>query len=70
VTKGGLGKIGLASADEIGGAVTLIFSQPICAGQEPGTGDTSFFIGLASSHPPKAVQAEADVGIIVTLASS
>jgi len=61
VTKGGLGKIGLLSADQSGGLVTFTFSQPVCAGSSPNTGDTTFFFGLASAFAPHVITAK--VGI-------
>jgi hypothetical protein len=57
VTKGGLGSIGLASADQNGNVITFTFSQPVCAADTSGPGQTTFFFGLASIHPPKAIAA-------------
>ena len=57
VTHGGIGKIGLASATETNNIITFSFSQPVCAGDAPGKGVTSFFFGLASTHAPKSVTA-------------
>src|SRR4051812_996523 len=57
VTKGGLGTIGLASADQNGNVVSFTFSQPVCAADTSGPGHTSFFFGLASIHAPKAITA-------------
>ena len=57
VTKGGLGSIGLASADQSGNIITFTFSQPVCAADSSGPGKTTFFFGLASVHPPKAITA-------------
>ncbi len=57
VTKGGLGTIGLASADLNGNIVTFTFSQPVCAADSSGPGHTTFFFGLASIHPPKGIVA-------------
>ena len=42
VTKGGLGSVALASADQVGEVITFTFSEPICPGA------TSYFFGLAS----------------------
>jgi hypothetical protein len=58
VTKGGLGSIGLLSADQTDSLVTFVFSQPVCVGQEGKPGDTSYFIGLASKGAPTAVTAK------------
>src|SRR5205085_4010190 len=57
VTKGGLGSIGLASAELNGNIIAFTFSQPVCAADTSGPGHTTFFFGLASIHPPKAIVA-------------
>jgi hypothetical protein len=61
ITHGGLGTIGLSSATETSNVITFNFSQPICAGDSPGKGATSFFFGLASTHAPKSVTAHVAV---------
>lgn len=59
VTKGGLGTIGLASAEQDRrGVITFTFSQPVCAAETASPGQTTFFFGLASAHPPKSVVAQ------------
>ena len=60
ITKGGLGTIGLASADQNGNIITFTFSQPVCAADSSGPGQTTFFFGLASTHPPKGVVAKVE----------
>jgi hypothetical protein len=57
VAKGGLGTIGLASAVQNRNIITFTFSQPVCAADTSGPGQTTFFFGLASIHPPKAIVA-------------
>jgi hypothetical protein len=58
ITKGGLGSIGLASAEQDRrGIITFTFSQPVCAADASSPGQTSFFFGLASIHPPKGIVA-------------
>ncbi|MEA2881987.1 MAG: hypothetical protein QOH32_1243 [Bradyrhizobium sp.] len=57
VTKGGLGTIGLASAEQNRNIITFTFSQPVCAADTSGPGQTTFFFGLASIDPPKAIVA-------------
>ncbi len=52
VTGGGLGSIGLASAEKDGNNVTFNFSPSVCAGGSPGTGQSTFFFGLVSTQPP------------------
>src|SRR5260370_2797366 len=57
VTGGGIGTIGLASAEQTGSNIKFKFSSPVCAGGAPGKGDSSFFWGLASETQPKFVTA-------------
>jgi len=61
VTKGGLGTIGLFAVDQTGDVITFTFNQPVCAGPSPGKGHTSYFFGLASAFPPKAITAKVSV---------
>jgi hypothetical protein len=42
VTSGGLGSVGIGSADQVGGTITFTFAAPVCPGA------TSYFFGLAS----------------------
>ena len=58
ITKGGLGTIGLASAEQTGSVVFFTFSQPVCAADTSGPGHTTFFFGLTSIHAPKAIVAK------------
>jgi hypothetical protein len=51
VTQGGLGTIAPVSAVQAGRSVTFNFQPSICAGQ------TSYFFGLASAKPPRAITA-------------
>ena len=60
VTKGGLGTIGLASAEQNRNIITFTFNQPVCAADSSGPGQTSFFFGLASIHPPKSIAASVE----------
>ncbi len=48
VTQGGLGSVGLKSAEQDGDVITFSFSNYLCAGQ------TSFFFGLAAAKAPTA----------------
>ena len=57
VTKGGLGTIGLASAEQTGNTVKFTFSQPVCAADTSGPGKTTFFFGLASNFAPEPITA-------------
>jgi hypothetical protein len=57
VTQGGLGTIGLASAEQDGDVITFTFDKLLCASQPANAANTTFFFGLASAHPPKAIAA-------------
>lgn len=57
VTSGGLGTIGISSANKIGDEIIFTFATPVCAGGSPGSGETSFLFGLASARAPAAVTA-------------
>ncbi|MBJ6765926.1 hypothetical protein JGU66_34660 [Myxococcaceae bacterium JPH2] len=59
VTSGGSGTIGLSSANKVGNDITFTFATPVCGGASPGTGNRSFFFGLASASAPTAVAAVA-----------
>ena len=61
ITKGGLGSIGLASAEQDRSIITFTFSQPVCAADTSGPGKTTFFFGLTSAHTPKGVIAKVEV---------
>jgi len=61
ITSGGLGSIGVASADRVGNVTTLTFSKPVCAGSSAGKGDTSFFFGLAAPKVPKPSTAQMQI---------
>jgi hypothetical protein len=61
VTKGGIGTIGLYHVEQTGNIITFTFNQPVCAGPSPGTGHSSYFFGLASAYPPKAINAKVSV---------
>jgi hypothetical protein len=62
VTTGGLGSVGLASADLTANVITFKFSAPVCPGASPGKGVTSFFFGLAAVKVPKAITAQVQAG--------
>jgi hypothetical protein len=46
ISSGGLGDVGIGSAEQNGDVITFTFSKLLCAGH------TSFFFGLASTKPP------------------
>jgi hypothetical protein len=55
VATGGVGSVGIASADKVGNNITFTFSSPVCAGGHPGAGQSSFFWGLVSPWQPRFV---------------
>jgi hypothetical protein len=57
VTQGGLGTIGLHSAEQDGPVITFTFDKLLCAGQAPSAANTTFFFGLASAHAPMTISA-------------
>jgi hypothetical protein len=61
VTKGGLGTIGLMSAEQNRNGITFTFSQPVCAADTSGPGQTTFFFGLASANTPTEIMATLEV---------
>lgn len=52
ITSGGLGTIGLQSSTQWWGFAFFKFTSPVWAGGSPGTGQSSYFWGLVSDHPP------------------
>jgi hypothetical protein len=66
-TSGGLGSVGLASAEQVGDQITFSFAPAVCAGSAPGNGETTFFFGLASTQTDRAVTAEAALTLGGTL---
>lgn len=58
VTKGGMGSISIASADQdAAGNVTFTFSSPVCPGTSLAGGQTTYFFGLVSKNAPAPVTA-------------
>lgn len=58
VTSGGLGSVAPSSADKVGDTISFSFSPPVCAGGSPGNGESSYFFGVTSAQPPRAVIAQ------------
>lgn len=58
ITGGGLGSVGLSSAEQNGNEITFSFDPSVCAGGSPGSGQSSFFFGLTSTQPPNSVTAK------------
>jgi hypothetical protein len=67
VTAGGLGSVGLASADRTGDRITFRLAPAVCAGNRSGSGESTFFFGLAAAGPPQPVTARAVVSLGGTL---
>lgn len=63
VTRGGLGSVGLASAEQLGDRIAFRFDPAVCTGSRPGTGESTFFFGLAAQGPAQAVKAQATVSL-------
>ncbi len=57
VTAGGLGSVAPFRARRNGDRVTFTFNPPVCPGNAPGNGETSYFFGLASTDPHQPVSA-------------
>jgi len=51
ITQGGLGSVGIKSAEQDGSVITFTFEKYLCAGE------TSFFFGLAATGAPTAASA-------------
>jgi len=61
ITSGGIGTVGIASADKTGNIITFTFAKPVCAGSDSDKGETSYFFGLTGPAAPKAVTAQMQV---------
>ena len=59
ITTGGLGTIGLKSADQDGDVITFEFEKPVCVPPAPSVSATTSFFGLAAKGTPKATTASA-----------
>jgi hypothetical protein len=57
IRQGGIGTVIPSSLTQAGDAVTVDFGAGVHAGSAPGGGQSSFFFGLASDHPPRDVTA-------------
>jgi len=57
VTQGGLGTIGLASAEQDADIITFTFAKMLCVTGPPNAANTTYFFGLASAHPPTPITA-------------
>lgn len=57
VTSGGLGTIGLKSAEKFGDVIQFLLTSPLCANGPPDIKRTTYFIGLAATAAPMHVNA-------------
>jgi hypothetical protein len=57
ITTGGLGTIGLKSAERHGDMIEFTLAGPLCADGPPDVKKTTFFFGLAATAPPMHVGA-------------
>lgn len=58
VTSGGLGTIGLKSAEKFGDVIVFELNAPLCADGPPNIKRTTYFIGLAATAAPMHVNAQ------------
>ncbi len=56
VVQGGLGTVGIKSAEQDGGVITFEFTKPMCVATNPGAGESTFFF-VASNFPPRSMTA-------------
>ncbi|MEA2877567.1 MAG: hypothetical protein QOF14_2763 [Hyphomicrobiales bacterium] len=61
VTTGGLGTIGIKSAERFGDVIVFDFKAPLCADGPPDIKRTTFFFGLAAAATPMHVNATVSV---------
>jgi hypothetical protein len=58
ITSGGIGTIGVASADQVGDDITFVFARPVCASVAADANATSYFFGLTAAGAPKPITAQ------------
>jgi hypothetical protein len=61
ITTGGVGTIGIKSAERFGDVIVFEFKPPLCAAGPPDNARTTFFFGLAAAAPPMHVKATISV---------
>ncbi len=57
VTQGGLGSVGVTSAEQDGEVIQFAFAKPLCVENTVGHGVSTYFFGLVSQSPPHKVAA-------------
>ena len=58
ITSGGLGSIGLKSAERFGEVIQFDLAKPLCLEGGPNLANTTFFFGLAADTPSMATSAQ------------
>lgn len=58
VTRGGIGSVGILSAEQTDNVITFVFERPVCATADGAPGQSTFFFGLAASGAPVAGSAK------------
>ena len=58
ITSGGLGSIGLKSAERFGEVIVFELAKTLCLGGGPNLANTTFFFGLAADTPSMATAAQ------------
>ena len=58
ITSGGLGSIGLKSAERFGEVIVFDLAKPLCLEGGPHLANTTFFFGLAADTPAMATSAQ------------
>jgi hypothetical protein len=58
ITSGGLGSIGLKSAERFGEVIVFELAKPLCLDSGPNLANTTFFFGLAADTPTMATSAQ------------
>jgi hypothetical protein len=61
ITTGGLGTIGLKSAEKTGDVIDFAFGKPLCLDGPPDIKNTTFFFGLAADKAPAAKLIDATI---------
>jgi len=67
IREGGIGTVGLLSADRHQRAINFRFASPICPGAADAKGTTSYFFGFAAAKAPQTVTARIELGNGTTL---
>jgi hypothetical protein len=58
ITSGGLGTIGLKSAEKFGNVIEFNFTKPLCLAGPPSDANTTYFFGLAAGATPQPIAAQ------------